>query len=88
MPPFKGYDSLKPTDALTLQVYNWMNYSDYVSVPWDFTLVPSTDDQRAALVTDLKAYYNDNLSDAKWNSLVTNAKAKWAELAKTINSNS
>ena len=88
MPPFKGYDNLKPTDALTLQVYNWMNYSDYVSVPWDFTLVPSTDDQRAALVTDLKAYYNDNLSDAKWTSLVTNAKAKWAELAKTINSNS
>ena len=88
MPPFKGYDSLKPTDALTLQVYNWMNNSNYTSVPWDFTLVPSTDDQRAALVKDLEAYYNDNLSDTKWESLVTNAKAKWAELAKAVSENS
>ena len=88
MPPFKGYDSLKPTDALTLQVYNWMNDSNYTSVPWNFTLVPSTDDQRAALVTDLKAYYNDNLSDAKWTAFVNNAKTKWAELAKTVSENS
>lgn len=87
MPPFQEYDALKPTDALTLQVYNWMNDGKN-TVPWNFTLVPSTDDQRAGLVTDLKAYYNDNLSDEKWNTLVSNAKTKWAELAKTISENS
>lgn len=80
MAPFKGFS--RPTDALSGQVYDWMNNSSYTSVPWDFTLVPSTDDQRAALVTDLKAYYNGGLSNSTWNTFVSNAKSKWAELAK------
>lgn len=84
MPPYKGFGegTLKQSDPLAIQVSNWMNKSDVDSVAWDFTIVPSTDAQRAALVEDLKKYYNSNCSDEAWTTLVANAKTKWAELAK------
>ena len=58
-----------------------MNKSGINSVAWDFPLVPNTDSQRADLVNSIKAYYNDNFSDAKWTELVTNAKSTWKKLA-------
>lgn len=84
MPPYKGFGegTLKQSDPLAIQVSDWMNKTDVDSVAWDFTIVPSTDAQRAALVEDLKKYYNSNCSDEAWTTLVANAKTKWAELAK------
>lgn len=84
MPPYKGFGegNLQQTDALAIQVSNWMNKSDVDSVAWDFTIVPSTDAQRADLVENLKAYYNSDCSDEKWTALVSSAKATWEKLAK------
>ena len=81
--PFKGFnsDEFAPSDPLVKEVVSWMNKDGINSVAWDFPLVPSTDNQRADLVTSLTAYYNDNFSEAKWAELVTNTKNKWKQLA-------
>lgn len=80
--PFSGFntDDLAPEDPLIKETVKWMNDSTKVSVPWDFTLVPSTDDQRADLVNSLTKYYNNDFSDAAWTELVNNTKTKWTQL--------
>lgn len=80
--PFVGFtDDLASSDALIQQVNSWIAKTDKVSVPWNFPLVPQVNNQRSALVTDLKTYYNGGLQNSDWDRLVTNAKSKWHELA-------
>lgn len=81
--PFTGFTGdLASNDALITQVNVWLAKDGKKSVAWDFPLVPQTDNQRSALVTDLKKYYNGNFQQGDWDSLVASAKTKWTELAK------
>lgn len=80
--PFAGFNTEDLSDPLVKQVFNvWLKKENKKSVKWDFPLVPQTDNQRSALVTDLTKYYNGNFQQADWDTLVTNVKAKWTELA-------
>lgn len=84
--PYVGFNSSEfaSTDALAVQVNKWLNDTTKKSVPWDFPLVPNTDNQRAPLVAKLKDYYNSNLADDKWNALVSDCQSVWTSLVKQI----
>jgi len=78
---FATKKELAQSDPLMLDLSKWMAKDGVKSLPWDFNYVPSVNNQRADLVTDLTAYYNTNCSDATWNTLVDNAKSTWKRLA-------
>jgi len=82
--PFEGQKT--PTDVLSAKVFEGFNDSSLNPIPWKFTIVPSTDNQRADLVTSLKKYYNSKMSNESWMDLVINAQKKWEELAKQAKS--
>lgn len=78
---FATKSELAQSDPLMLDLAKWMAKDGVKSLPWDFNYVPSVDNQRADLVTNLTAYYNANCSDDAWNTLVDSAKKTWKRLA-------
>ena len=58
----------------------WVSKEGIKSVPWAFNYTPDTEPLRQKIVAGLTAYYNNGLSDAKWNELVESTKTEWTKL--------
>ena len=81
--PYSGFADAnlhKQEDTLVNEFNAWFFKEGIKSVPWAFTYTPDTDPLRQKIVAGLREYYNDGLSDAKWNELVESTKAEWTKL--------
>ena len=81
--PYSGFADAnlpKQTDALVNELGAWVSKEGIKSVPWAFNYTPDTEPLRQKIVAGLKDYYNDGLSDAKWNELVESTKSEWTKL--------